>query len=183
MSLQEVQKNDKNKKELAIKNGIKPDNYIVLDCRYSEFEFIKNNIINSRLNEIFDLNNIDWIKIGQDSEKSLVKEVCDYWHLHNEINNEGLLIKDLSYIFKINPTTISRYLKTGTKIDLCNFYSGSSRKVEIFKDGISLGIFKSCSELERQSEKMFDVKLSSICIAKVCNGKQKIHKGYTFKCI
>ena len=52
-----------------------------------------------------------------------------------------------------------------------------------FKDGKSLGIFKSCSEFERQSEKMFNVKLSSICIAKVCNGKQKIHKGYTFKYI
>ena len=181
MSLQEVQKNDKNKKELAIKNGIKPDNYIVLDCRYSEFEFIKNNIINSRLNEIFDLNNIDWIKIGQDSEKSLVKEVCDYWHLHNEINNEGLLIKDLSYIFKINPTTISRYLKTGTKIDLCNFYSGNSRRVEIFKDGISLGIFKSCSELSRQSEKLFNIKLDYRSILFVATGKGQNYKGFTFR--
>ena len=181
MSLQEVQKNDKNKMELAIKNGIKPDNYIVLDCRYSEFEFIKNNIINSRLNEIFDLNNIDWIKIGQDSEKSLVKEVCDYWHLHNEINNEGLLIKDLSYIFKINPTTISRYLKTGTKIDLCNFYSGSSRKVEIFKDGISLGIFKSCSELSRQSEKLFNIKLDYRSILFVATGKGQNYKGFNFR--
>ena len=181
MSLQEVQKNDKNKKELAIKNGIKPDNYIVLDCRYSEFEFIKNNIINSRLNEIFDLNNIEWIKIRQDSEKSLVKEVCDYWHLHNEINNEGLLIKDLSYIFKINPTTISRYLKTGTKIDLCNFYSGNSRRVEIFKDGISLGIFKSCSELSRQSEKLFKIKLNYRSILFVANGKGKNYKGFNFR--
>ena len=181
MSLQEVQKNDKNKMELAIKNGIKPDNYIVLDCRYSEFEFIKNNIINSRLNEIFDLNNIDWIKIGQDSEKSLVKEVCDYWHLHNEINNEGLLIKDLSYIFKINPTTISRYLKTGTKIDLCNFYSGNSRRVEIFKDGISLGIFKSCSELSRQSEKLFNIKLDYRSILFVATGKGQNYKGFNFR--
>ena len=181
MPLKEVKENDKNKKELAIENGIKPENYIVIDCRYSELEFIKNNILHSRLNEIFDLNNIDWIKIGQDSEKSLVKEVCDYWHLHNEINNEGLLIKDLSYIFKINPTTISRYLKTGTKIDLCNFYSGSSRKVEIFKDGISLGIFKSCSELSRQSEKLFNIKLDYRSILFVATGKGQNYKGFTFR--
>ena len=180
-TLEQIQTNDKNKKELAIENGIKPENYIVIDCRYSELEFIKNNILHSRLNEIFDLNNIDWIKIGQDSEKSLVKEVCDYWHLHNEINNEGLLIKDLSYIFKINPTTISRYLKTGTKIDLCNFYSGSSRKVEIFKDGISLGIFKSCSELSRQSEKLFNIKLDYRSILFVATGKGQNYKGFTFR--
>ena len=181
MPLKEVKENDKDKKELAVENGIKPENYIVIDCRYSELEFIKNNILHSRLNEIFDLNNIDWIKIGQDSEKSLVKEVCDYWHLHNEINNEGLLIKDLSYIFKINPTTISRYLKTGTKIDLCNFYSGSSRKVEIFKDGISLGIFKSCSELSRQSEKLFNIKLDYRSILFVATGKGQNYKGFTFR--
>ena len=103
--------NDKNKKELAIENGIKPENYIVIDCRYSELEFIKNNILHSRLNEIFDLNNIDWIKIGQDSEKSLVKEVCDYWHLHNEINNEGLTTTDLEKVFKLGKSTIIRILQ------------------------------------------------------------------------
>ena len=84
--LKNQQENDKNKYELAINNGIKPSNYIVIDCRYSDLDFIKNNIINSRFNKIFDLSNIDWLKIGQDSEKSIVKEVCDYWCFHNEIN-------------------------------------------------------------------------------------------------
>ena len=57
-TLEEEQLNDRNKKELAIKNGIKPENYIVIDCRYSNLEFIKNNIINSRLNELFNLHSI-----------------------------------------------------------------------------------------------------------------------------
>ena len=55
-TLEEEQQNDRNKKELAIKNGIRPENYIVIDCRYSNLEFIKNNIINSKLNELFNLN-------------------------------------------------------------------------------------------------------------------------------
>ena len=55
-TLEEEQQNDKNKYELAIKNGIKQQNYIVIDCSKSDLEFIKNNIINSRLNELFNLN-------------------------------------------------------------------------------------------------------------------------------
>ena len=69
-TLEQIQENDKNKYNLAIENGIKPENYIVIDCRKSDLEFIKNNIINSKLNEIFNLDNIDWNKIGQESEKT-----------------------------------------------------------------------------------------------------------------
>lgn len=56
-----------------------------------------------------------------------------------------------------------------------------SKPVEIFKDGNSLGIFSSASELERKSEKLFGVKLLSSKISTVCTGKRKFHKGYTFK--
>ena len=147
------------------------------------------------MNDIFNLNYINWINICLESEKSLLVEICAYWKKHNNINNEGLTTKDLIKIFNLARITVIKYLKKGSEIGLCNYNSNeelikgrkklnkNGKQVEIFKDGISLGIFKSCSELERQSEKMFDVKLSSICIAKVCNGKQKIHKGYTFKYI
>ena len=120
-SLEEEKLNDRNKKELAIKNGIKPENYIAIDCRYSELEYIKNNIINSRLNEIFNLNEVDWIKIGQDSEKNLVKEVCDYWKLHNNINNEILKPTNLVSIFKIRYCTIIKYLNKGNKLNWCKY--------------------------------------------------------------
>ena len=121
-TLEEEQQNDKFKKLLAIQNGIKEENYIVIDCRKSELEFIKNNIINSRLNEIFDLSNIDWNKIDEQSQHSIVKEVCDYWYLHNEINNEGLTTTDLSKIFNISGSSILKYLKLGTKFGWCNYY-------------------------------------------------------------
>ena len=79
-SLKEIQQNDLDKYNLAIKNGIKPENYIIIDCRESNLEFIKNNIIHSRLNEIFDLSEIDWDKIKQNSEKSILNEICEYWN-------------------------------------------------------------------------------------------------------
>lgn len=198
--LDEVQENDKNKKELAIYNGIKEKNYIITDCRKSDFEFIKNNILSSKLEQMFNLNKIDWIKCGEYTCKNLVKEICDYWHLHNEINNEELTTSDLAKEFKISNTTILRYLKRGTKLDWCN-YDGKkeliksnkqkgilsgikiSKPVEMFKNNISIGIFESCTELERQSQKLFGVKLLQSNTSMVCNNKRPQHKGYTFKYI
>ena len=122
-SLEHIQKNDLDKYSLAINNGIKPQNYIVIDCRKSELDFIKNNIINSKLNDIFDLSSVDWIKIGRDSEKSLVKEVCNYWKIYRNINNKNISSITLSKLFKLNSTTIVKYLKTGTKLGWCNYDS------------------------------------------------------------
>ena len=47
--------------------------------KHEIFDYIKNNIINSELNKIFNLNNIDWITIEKECEKSKVKEICDFW--------------------------------------------------------------------------------------------------------
>ena len=59
-TLQEEQENDRLKEQLALNNGIE---YIIIDCRYSELNWIKDNILKSKLSEIFDLiNNINWIK-------------------------------------------------------------------------------------------------------------------------
>ena len=193
-TLEEEQQNDKNKYNLAILNGIKPNNYIVIDCRLSNLDFIKNNIINSRLNEIFNLNNIDWIKIGQYSEKSLVKEICDYWYLHDNINNEGLTTDYVGYVFNTTRNTIINYLKKGMKLGWCNYDINKERikgirkaslsrsiPIKILKNGILKGIFISSSELEKQSEILFGTKLNNSKISSVCNGKRKTHKGYTFK--
>ena len=189
-TLEEAQQNDKNKYELAIKNGIKPQNYIVIDCRYSKLDYIKNNIINSKLGDIFDLNNVDWVNIDKQSQKNLIKEVCDYWHLHNDINNEELTVKELSNIFGISIQRIRNYLNKGNNFNWCHYdgkkesskSSNSNRKsIEIFKDGESLGVFSSGSELERMSEKLFGVKLLNTNISKVLKGKRKHCGGFTFK--
>lgn len=190
ITLEEVKQNDINKMNLAIQNGIKPENYIVVDCKYSESEYIKYNILNSRLNEIFDLSNINWIKIGLESEKSLIKEVCEYWN--NKHNNETT--SDLANTFKCCSFTIINYLKKCSELELCSYNpkiekqkSGSrvgkalGKPIEIFKGNESLGIFESISELERQSEELFKTKLNHSAISKVCLGKLKHYKGFTFK--
>lgn len=59
----------------------------------------------------------------------------------------------------------------------------SGKKVEIFKDEKSLGVFPSTLELSRQSEELFGVKLSSSRIGCACRNEIKQYKGFTFKYI
>jgi len=180
-SLKEEQKNDKNKKELAIKNGIEKENYIVIDCRKSDLEFIKYKIIHSRLNELYDLNKIDWLKCHEYALCNLVKEACEYKN-----NNPNLSTLDIGKIMKLTHPTVRGYLKKGSILNWCIYdikkeQKNNKKPVEIFKNNISLGVFESCSKLEKQSEKLFGVKLGNSGISGVCNNKRLLYKGFTFK--
>ena len=186
--LEEEQQNDKLKKEIALQNGVKY--YIELDCRESNMEYIKSSILNSELAKLFDLSNIDWKQCAKFANKNIVKEVCNYWN--NKKDSETTI--DVGEVFKINRNTVANYLKKGTKLGWCNYNpkeemykqgklngKSSKKKVEIFKDNQSLGVFESCTELSRLSEELFGVKLLQSKISSVCRGKRKQHKGFTFK--
>lgn len=189
MSLEEVQENDRLKKELALKNGIK--HYITIDCGKSEYEFLLWNCIKN-LRDYFDMGKIDWIKCEEFALSNLVKQVCDYWNNKEEWETT----KHLGNIFGLNGGTIVNYLKKGTKLGWCSYdveeekrKSGSRqgkasvKQVEIFKNGQSLGIFESITELEEKSIELFGVKLLVSAISAVCNGKyvKPQYKGFTFK--
>lgn len=189
-TLEEEQENDKNKYELAIKNGIKPENYIVIDCRKSELEYIKNNIINSRLGEIFNLNDINWKNIEFNLQNSLIKEVCEYWNIHKEINKENLTTTYLGELFNLDKGTIRRYLKIGNKLGWCNYNPEcehnktlfKGKVIEIFKNNKSLGIFNTITELSKNSFEMFGENLYTTEIYKAYKNNTS-YKGFTFKYI
>lgn len=191
-TLEEEHENDRLKKELALNNGI--EHYIELDCRHSNLEYIKNSILNSDLSKLFDLSKIDWLKCEEFSLKNIVKEVCDYWNNKDEwettctiANNNEWGISGIS--------TIIRYLKIGSELGWCNYnpkeemmksakkLNKNGKQIEIFKDDNSLGVFESASELERQSEKLFGVKLYQGNISAVCLKKKSQYKGFIFRYI
>ena len=174
-TLEEEQENDQLKMELAIKNDIQY--YIVLDCRESNLDYIKNSILNSKLNTLYDLSNIDWIKCGLFAESSIMKQVCKLWD--EGLNNTTKIMK----ITKLAQGTIINYLKRGTKIGLCNYINCKEIKRVVVCDlkGQELGIFKSINELARQSKNIFGIQFGTGSISSVCNNKSKTHKGYTFK--
>lgn len=113
-TLQEEQENDKYKERLAKENGIKY--YIVLDCRKSELEWIKNSILNSELNKLFNLSNVDWDKLFIISQQSnpIIKKCCRSW-------NEGNTTKEIMKKVGISHNTVAKYLKIGTKMGICNY--------------------------------------------------------------
>lgn len=188
-TLKEEQNNDIYKEKIALKNGIKK--YIQLDCKESNIEYIKNSILNSEINNIFNLNSIDWSKCEEFAVGNLCREVCEYRAIHKNMS-----ANDIGNLFNIGRQTIRKYLKIGDNLKWCSYNAddemiknaykngGMNKKtVEIFKDDISLGVFESCHELERQSEKLFDIRLGSDAISKVANNKKPQYKGFTFKYI
>lgn len=186
-SVEEVQRNDEEKRQLALSNNI--DNYIVIDCSRNYLHFIKNNILNSELNNLFDLSRINWCLCTINSQNNMIKEVCDYWHLHNDINGENLSTSDLAKVFNLARSTIKNHLKKGTEISLCNYdpkeeynkkYNKNKKPFELYKDGKFLGVFSCAKDLEEQSEILFGVKLSRRSITNASkNGIN--YKGFTFK--
>jgi len=185
---------DKSKKEIAMKKGgIKEENYIVLDCRKSEMNYIINSIKNSKLNKLFDIRKVDFSLCNKYAMESKSIKVCRYYEEHKPIS-----IKELAEIFKCSTHTIKNYLYKGTGSGLIKYNSNkqkieqivitgykNGKQVEVFDlQGNSLGIFNSCSDLARQSINLFGVQFDPLKIAAVCRGEQKTHrKLYTFKYI
>lgn len=186
-TLQEEQENDKHKKELALRNKI--DDYIIIDCQKTNIDYIRTNIEKSNLSNIFDLSKINWKEVDKFATSNLVKKVCN---IKNK--NPKMSTLEISKILGISRKTVIDYLKQGNELNWCKYDSqkemmeinyinakNNQRKVEIFKDGKSLGVFESIKILSDKSEELFGVKLNRSSIGKVCRGKQEFHKGYNFK--
>ena len=188
---EDVQENDKIKYELALQNGIK--DYIIIDCRYSNKEWVKNNILSSKLNELFNLEKINWDKCEEFALKSnMVKEVSEYWNNRQD----GETTTTLSEVFELDITTIRNYLKKGAELGWCKYDAKEERRknglnngklngkrVAMYKDGVLIMEECSVTELARRVFKEMGIKLSIGNISAVCSGKLKHHKGYTFKYI
>jgi hypothetical protein len=158
--------------------------------RISDVGNIKDNILNSKLSTMFNLSSIDWYKCERFALSNFANNVCGYWNNKKEFETTA----DLSRIFCVSSPTIRKYLKKGNELGWCLYDSKKEQyktsvkngknngiKVEIFKEGKSLGVFDSCADVERESEKLFGIKLFKGNIASVCRKERAQHKGYTFK--
>lgn len=113
-TLKDEQNNDEYKMSLALKNEIKE--YIVIDCKLSDFEYIYANIKSSVLNKIIDFNSIDKDEIAKKSLSNYLIKVCDMW-------KSG--VTDVTYIanvMSLSEHTIRTYLKKCQKLGLCEYF-------------------------------------------------------------
>lgn len=179
-TLLEEQENDKLKERLAKENNVK--NYIVIDCRKSNMDFIKNSILNNEFVNLFDVSKIDWDKC--DKNNNLIKVACDYW------NNGIESTIEISLIMKISRGNITNYLKKGAKLGWCNYNPKEEMQKSAIKNGkvnrkqiICLDneqIFDSIAQCSRKSEEIFGVKLTKQGISRVCKGGRKHHRNLSF---
>lgn len=171
---------DDYKDYLAIKHNIE---VIRIDCTKSDITYIKENILKSNLNNIFDLQNINWLECDAYALKNFIKEICVFWEENNHPNYN--IIK--SKFNNICDLTIQRYLEKGTKQGWCNYYKGiyyddRKKRVNVYdKYSNYIETFPSTKELAEQSYVLFGVQFNASTISKVCRGKQKQHKGYIFE--
>ena len=116
-SLVEEQKNDELKMNIAIQCGISRDRYIILDCRESDKQYIKNSIMHSRLPLILDFveKDINWDLCDKSAVSSWVKQACDIW------NSGSYTLKAIGTMMGCSASTIGNYLKQGAQAGLCEY--------------------------------------------------------------
>ena len=99
---------DDYKDKLAVEHNII---VIRIDSKISELEYIKDKILNSELNNIFNLSKVNWLKCEEFALSNLVKKACEY-----KRDNPDMTTTQIGKIMNISRTTIKKYLKKGTKI-------------------------------------------------------------------
>lgn len=173
-TLEEEQINDAYKRELAFANNIK--SYIELDCKESELIYIKNSIINSELNHLFDLSQVDWIQCELDTRKTFVMDVLHYWN--SGVRNSV----DIAKLLNLDRHTVQKYLKVAALHSMCDYNP---------KEGLKNGREKAyilackkviCIETKQVFNSIQDAADFIGCkhqlISSVCRGERKTAYGY-----
>lgn len=105
--------NDKYKKNLAINNGIK--HYIYIDSRKSDIDFIIQSIKNNQdFNSLFNIENISWTNVINNSSTSDVVTIRDLY-------NQGKTVPEIQKIVHLSDTVIQRKLHALTEYGLCDY--------------------------------------------------------------
>lgn len=113
--------NDKNKKDFAFSCGYTDENYIVLDCRESNLNFIKSSIMQSKLSDIFNLDKVNFIECAEFATNNFAKIASELW-------NAGNTIKEITKRLNVNKHTTIAYLKQGNDNGWCVYNAGDGTK-------------------------------------------------------
>lgn len=170
-SYETVKEIDNLKDELAISNGY---NIIRIECYTSDFEYIKNKILDSELIKILKIDEINWVEL----EKELI--LNNLVKVASNIFNECLGVKNISDMAKLmNVTTakFSAFLRTATRIGVANYNAKDSRNgmydvnrgLDFGKECVCLNdgkVYPSCKEAEREYN------LTKDSVGRICRGER-----------
>lgn len=178
---EDVRENDKYKKHLALSNGVIFENYVEIDSRYSEFTFIKQNVLNSILKNYIDFSTVDWVKIANDITLNPLKEACRLW---DEGNHD---IQNIADIIGYHLSTTSEFLRKGELLGITTYTTEISHKLgfqksretyyqrfgQPFKCDQNNLVFGSPTVFEKYSNDIFGYKIAASTPFKIINGEQK----------
>lgn len=117
---------DRQKDMAAKQHGVE---VIRVDAKSSELDYLREQVLNSRLNDIFDLNRVNFDTIYEECLTSRMIQVIHAFNggIHNT--------KQLAKRFKISLPTVITYLKRGQKIGICTYNPIESFTEEMKKRG------------------------------------------------
>lgn len=120
-TLQEEQDNDTYKKNIALKNNI--NDYIIIDCRYSDMTYIKNSIMHSSLPQIlnFSQDDIDWKAAEKYACCNLIKVSADLY-------KRGESLKDIASKLNKSVNCIWSYIKKAETLGWCVYKNNIRNK-------------------------------------------------------
>lgn len=184
-SVDETIYRDSIKDKLAITNGYK---VIRIDCVYDKpnnrYKIISNNIKKSELSNIYDLEKINFDDIDKYClNNSYIIDASELW-------NNGLTISQICKEIRLSPTTVTSYLKFGSKIGICNYNTKNSAKRSTATSNIrspymvligqTKQVFDSFKEMHIYYKNNYNIELSYDGIRYSIN-KQKEYLNRTFR--
>ena len=158
---------------------------IRIDCDYNcqPFEYIKNNILNSKLSSLICLSEVDWKLCKKETSGSLIAFACELWECRE------YSLGEIAETIKCNKITASSYLQYGFDIGLCPsydkkevFYRGSNPYLAVCFNGTVVSAFRHVYQLCLKANDIFgtDFHLESV---RACYNKKQTYKGYNIKTI
>jgi hypothetical protein len=178
----EEKENDVYKQRLAIKNGIL--NYVIIDCRKSSLNYIKFNILNSKLSELYNLENINWLQCHKYACSSLVREACSIW------GNGIINTVEIGNKLNLSRSTIISYLKQGNILGWCHYdpkqamvesnsanakINGKLKRKRVIQLSLSNEFV---NEWESATEAAKKMNTSQGSISRTCRGERQKCHGY-----
>lgn len=175
--LQEEQENDRLKREFSESLG---NIHIEIDCRYSDFRYLKNQFIKS-LSPYFQLLNIKWNKVYEYCMNNLMFEICK---IRKESNNIKSSI-DIENETELSRTTIINYLKRGNELGLCVYNAKDEIKNRIRKNSKPVRQFTKNYEFIREFVSIREASritnVDHANIARCCTREYYTAGGYIWK--
>ena len=178
MSKENAKANDDLKDYLAISNGY---DIIRIDCMKSDFEYIKRNVLKSKIAEIVNFEKTNWDEL----EKSLINE--NYVKKVSEIFNENvgkINMADMAIVANLNPTTFRSLLVKASKIGLSNYDANKSKAgvYTVFKGDTAKPVICLDTGVVYSSAKEAEEKygFSKDTVGRVCRGERVTVHGLRF---